>query len=366
MADKSDKTEQPTAKKLSQARKEGQVAKTPELAAWLSVLVAAYLAPVLLGQVGRSVESVFLSLRDVFVDPSPERMLNLLGGAMRGLFLALLPVLLAFMVLAVVADLVQIGGLRFATKAAKPSGKRLNPIAGFKRLFSTRSLWDLGKNVVKVTVIAYLAFPLVVDTVRTMIAVGIVPIGQVIDLVGDDALALVKRVAAVGLLVAVADFGYQKRRTRKDLMMSKQEVKDEAKQADANPEVKAKIKGKMYAASRNRMLAAVKEADVVVVNPVHIAVALRYEALRGAPRVVAKGRDLLAERIKDEAEGASVPIVESVPLARALYAACEIDDEIPVQLYEAVARLLAFVQRLGRRAPLVGSIHRLPDALAPR
>jgi flagellar biosynthesis protein FlhB len=363
MGKNDDKTEKPTGTKLAEARKEGQVAKTPELATWLAVLVATYLVPLLMGRLGAAVERSFLSIGDVFEDPTPQRMVAALSVGMMTMFTALLPVMGGFMLLAVVADLSQIGGLKLATKAAKPTAKRLNPLKGFKRIFSVNSLYELGKNVAKVSIITIVAYPVAVDVIRQLVATGIVPVSQVAAIVGADALAMVRLIAMAGLFVAAADFGYQKRKTIKDLMMTKQEVRDEAKQSEGNPEMKGKIKGKMLAASRNRMLAAVKNADVVVVNPVHIAVALRYEPTRGAPRVVAMGKDTLAERIKEEAEKGSVPIVESIPLARALYAACDLDDEIPVQMYEAVARLLAFVHRIGKRRPLAGSVHQLPDSL---
>ena len=171
------------------------------------------------------------------------------------------------------------------------------------------------------------------------------------------------RVAEAALLLALVDYAYQRHSTAKSLKMTKQEVRDEARQAEGNQEVKGRIKARQREMSRNRMLAAVRDADVVVVNPIHIAVALRYDPARGAPRVIAKGKGFVAERIREEAEKHRVALVESIPLARALYASVELDDEIPLAFYEPVARLLAFVHRLGKRRPMGGPFHRLPVGL---
>jgi flagellar biosynthetic protein FlhB len=211
-----------------------------------------------------------------------------------------------------------------------------------------------------VVVIAVVVVPIARGTVDD-VAGQHMAMWDVVGVVGETALRLARMVAYVALLIAAADYVYQRKSHAKSMRMTKQEVRDEFKQAEGNQEVKGKIKGLQLAAARNRMLAAVGDANVVVVNPVHIAVALRYEPLRGAPRVVAKGAGAVAERIRDEATRSGVPIVESIPLARALHKACDLDDEIPATLYEGVARLLAFVQRLGGRAPIGGGHHRLAE-----
>jgi flagellar biosynthetic protein FlhB len=191
----------------------------------------------------------------------------------------------------------------------------------------------------------------------------VTPFWDMAGRIGTRSLSMVRSVAYAALVVSALDYVYQRRTMAKSLKMSKAEVRDEGKQAEGNPEVKGKIKGKMREASRNRMLSMVGQASVVIVNPVHIAVALVYEPTRGAPRVIAKGEGFVAERIREEADKHQVPIVESIPLARALYAAVELEDEIGAEFYEPVARLLAFVHRLGRRRPIGGPHHRLPPNL---
>lgn len=362
--DRSQKTEKPTAKRKKESRRKGQVAKTPELFPWLAVLIGTYLVPLVIARVGAGVEAAFAAIGDTMADPSPQQMPRQLGQALQHMAIALAPLLAGLVVLAVLVGAAQVG-VRFSFHAIKPSWAKLNPLAGLKRLLSPRSLWETAKNLVKVAIIAAVAVPVAMDLIDALARQGAMPLFDTVRVVAGHSVGLVRRVAAAGLLVGLADFAYQKRRHLKDLMMTKQEVKDEARQAEGNPEVKAKIKGKMLAASRMRMLAAVKTADVVVVNPVHLAVALHYEPARGAPRVVALGKDHLAERIKQVAEETGVPIVESIPLARALFAACDLGDEIPPALYEGVARLLVFVQRMARHRPLGSSVHRLPDSLVP-
>jgi flagellar biosynthesis protein FlhB len=169
--------------------------------------------------------------------------------------------------------------------------------------------------------------------------------------------------AAAGLLMAAADYGYQRRSVMKQLRMTPREIKDETRQTEGDPMVKQAIRSRQVAMSRNRMLAAVAAADVVVVNPTHYAVALRYESGKGAPRVVAKGADALAAKIRERARENAVPIVEDKPLTRLLYRVCELEDEIPAELYVAVARILAFVMAL--RRPGVGPVSRPAPAVLP-
>jgi flagellar biosynthetic protein FlhB len=261
-----------------------------------------------------------------------------------------------------VANVVQVG-FHFSTKSIKPSLKKVSPKAGFKRIFSAKSSWELAKSSVKLVIVASVAYP-VVRSVEAMIPRDHTQSFWVTaSLLGKTGLHLVRYVAATSLTIAVADWAYQRRSLAKNMKMSKQELKDEAKQSEGNPEVRGKIKSKALSMSRNRMLSMVGTADVVVVNPIHIAVALKYEALKGAPRVVAKGEGWLAEKIKEQAEQHRITIVESVPLARALYAAVDLEAEIGPEFYDSVARLLAFVHRLGQRRPIGGGHHRLPEAL---
>jgi flagellar biosynthesis protein FlhB len=271
----------------------------------------------------------------------------------------IVPIGAGMMVLGMIVNGVQLRGVPFALKALKPSAKRLNPAKGLKNLFSPTKGVDLIKQLVKLMVIGVVSYIVGRDLFDAVMERNGQSLWATASLVGEKSLRLVRTVAVAALLVAFADYGYQRRTVMKGLMMKKQEVRDEAKQQEGNPETRQRIKAKQAQATRQRMIGRVPEASVVVVNPVHVAVALRYTPGRGAPKVLAKGRELVAERIRDVATEAGVPIVESIPLARALFAACDIDDEIPPEMYEGVARVLAFVHRIGSRQAL-GGIHRLP------
>jgi flagellar biosynthesis protein FlhB len=362
MADRSGKTEKPTAKRKRDARREGRIARSQDLVSWLGVLVGTYVLPVTLRRGAALGRELFADVQQAMLDPSVPRMTEAGVTAMRGITSTVMPLLTGALVIAVVANVAQVGFV-LSTKALKPSLKRLSPMAGFKRMFSARNGFELFKSMAKMSLIAGLSYPAIRGIGSAVPHDRALPFWELVSIIGDRSLALARRVAQVGLVLAVGDYVYQRRSMAKSLKMSKQEVRDEARQTEGNQEVKGKMKARQREMSRNRMLAAVRDADVVVVNPIHVAVALRYEPSRGAPRVIAKGKGFVAERIREEAEKHRVALVESIPLARALYAAVEIDDEIPLAFYEPVARLLAFVHRLGKRRPMGGPFHRLPASM---
>jgi flagellar biosynthesis protein FlhB len=362
MADRSGKTEKPTASRKRKARKEGQIARSQDLVSWMGVLVATYVLPGTLRRGAALGRELFADLHQVMLDPSVPRMTEAATTAMRGIGPIVMPVMAGAVAIAIVGNVAQVG-LVLSSKALKPSLKRLNPMVGVKRMFSSRNAFELGKNMAKLSVITALSYPAIRGIVTSVPHDRTLPFWELASIVGDRGLALVRRVAQVALAIAVGDYVYQRRSIGKALKMTKQEVRDEARQAEGNQEVKGQIKARQREMSRNRMLAMVRDADVVVVNPIHIAVALRYEPERGAPRVIAKGKGFVAERIREEAEKHRVALVESIPLARALYAAVEIDQEIPLAFYEPVARLMAFVHRLGKRRPMGGPFHRLPPSM---
>ncbi|MGD9793752.1 MAG: flagellar biosynthesis protein FlhB [Acidimicrobiia bacterium] len=362
LGDQRDKTEKPTPKRKREARKEGRVAKSQDLVTWTSVLVATFLLPGTLTRGAEFERTLFGRVHEAMLEPSPDKMTAAGAEVVLGVGGLLAPILFGMVLIAIVGNVGQVGFV-LSTKAIKPSLKRLNPIAGFKQLFSAKSAFELGKSMTKLAIIGAIAYPAIRGINDSLPHDHTLPFWEMAAMVGQGSLSLLRRVAYGGLLVSIVDFGYQKRSIMKSLKMTKQEVRDEAKQSEGPQEVKSKIKAKQREISRNRMLMAVAKADVVVVNPVHIAVALRYEPMLGAPRVIAKGEGWVAERIRAEADKHQVPIVESIPLARALYAAVELSDEIGAEFYEPVARLLAFVHRIGKRRPLGGGHHRLPDGL---
>lgn len=356
-----EKTEKPTPKRLGDARKKGQVGRTQDLGAWLALGGVVAFVPMTITKTADGVVPMFTGLRQVAADPTQERMIGALGQAGAAIVPAVVPFLAVAVLLAVASSIAQ-GGLLWATEAARPKFSRLNPATGIKNLFSFHSSWQLVKSLVKTVVIGG-ALYISITGVLPLLMTGGLTLQAAVQAVQSGTTSLVRIAVAVGLVLAGVDFIVQKRKTAKDLRMSKQEIKDEAKNADGNPEVKAAIKGKQRAISRNRMLAAVKTADVVVVNPTHVAVALKYEPMRGAPRVVAKGAGHVASRIRAEATEAGVPLVSDVPLARTLYAACDLEQEVPEHLFVAVAQVLAFVMALKKRGSASG-LHANPTPVA--
>ncbi|GGM27320.1 flagellar biosynthesis protein FlhB [Dactylosporangium sucinum] len=348
-----EKTEQPTEQKKRQARREGTRARTPDLGAWGGVLVASLLIPKLARDTVSRTQQLFARCTQAFVDPSPEKALELLKAAGKDVVILAAPITVGLFAFAIVAAAAQ-GGLRPAAKLFKPDFKRLNPFSGLKRTFGGQAAWESVKSLFKVLVLGLV----VVSTMRTLVpsllSATAMPLQTVIGLVGDTVLRVVQVAAVAGLVLAAADYAVARRRVNKQLRMSKEEVKEEHRKSEGDPHVKGQIRQRQHEMARSRMMADVPRADVVVVNPTHVAVALRYEPEKGAPRVVAKGAGLIAARIREVAAEHRVPMVQDVPLARALYGACDIGDEIPAELFGAVARVLAFIMLLKSKGSAAG------------
>jgi flagellar biosynthetic protein FlhB len=238
-------------------------------------------------------------------------------------------------------------GLLLTLKPLKPDLRKIDPIQGLKRLFSAKSLWDTAKQIAKAGVIAWLCWPQVMRIADVLVRNGRVPLMEGLATSGDALLGMTRTTCYAVIVIALIDYGYQRRSTLLDMKMTKQEVRDEMKNSEGDPFVKGRIRQLQVAMARSRMMNDVPTASVVITNPTHVAIALRYDpATGGAPKVVAAGIDNVALRIRERAREAGVPIVEAKPLARALWRACEVGDEIPAPLYEAVAKVLAFVRRL--------------------
>jgi flagellar biosynthesis protein FlhB len=289
-------------------------------------------------------------------DPEPEALSALLGQALSAFLTALLPTALGLMVVGIAASAAQ-GGVTLATKGMKPTLKKLNPFPGMKRMFGTQGLWEAAKAVIKT---AALATVVVVTSGRAQELVsssGALPLSAIVATFADSAVLMLRVVAGTGLVIALADYVVVRTKTMKKLRMSKYEIQQEHKQSEGDPHMRAHRRSVQVSMSRNRMMAEVAEADVLLVNPTHVAVALKYEASKGAPRVVAKGAGEVAARLRARAEEARVPMVQDIPLARALHASCDLGQEVPPQLFTAVARVLAFVMHLGARG-VRGGFHR--------
>ena len=356
-----DKSEKATPKKLKDSRKEGRVARTQELGAWATMLAVAMSVQTLTAiGMGKVQELLTRTLR-MIASPDPHSMVQLLADGSR-LALLLSLALGAGVLVVGIASAVAQGGLFFATKALKPKWSRLNPLEGAKRIFGPHALWEGAKMLLKSALVGFFVWRAVVGLLP--LVGGLVPLPVALRVAADAATSLMRDVALAGLVAAGADYAVQRRRTGKQVRMTKKEVRDEHKQSEGDPMVKGQIRSRQIAAARNRMMADVPQADLVLVNPTHVAVALSYDPAKGTPRVVAKGAGVVATRIRELAEEHRVAMVEDVPLARALHSGCEVGQEIPPQLYEAVAQVLAFVLSL-RAAGHPAGRHRSPRTGVP-
>ena len=343
----SDKTEQPTAKRKREARRDGNLARSPEVVAWAQMLAAGVLLPASFSLGTNSLRQVMAQVGVAVSRPDADSAFRLLGTALQGGLLALAPLALGMVAIGLIGNFAQTG-FALSGKALKPKFDRLSPKKGIKRLLSPHSAWEATKAALKLAVLTAVAWPGVAHLGAALATGGQVPSGQVLSEVASSTMGLIRSTALAGLALAAVDYAFQRRRVRKSMMMTKQEVKEEYRQSEGDPMTRHRIRQRQVEMSRNRMMAAVAVSSVVVVNPTHIAVALEYRPELGAPRVVAKGQGFIAARIREEAEKHDVPIVRDVPLARTLHAACKLGQAIPADLYEAVARLLAFVFSLKR------------------
>ena len=252
-------------------------------------------------------------------------------------------------VLAIVTNVMQVKW-KITGEPIKPKFSKLNPISGFKKIFSTRSLFEFIKSIAKVGFLAYVAYSTLKDKAGVIKLFYEIPLNSALSLIGDIIIDVGIKMSVLYLIVGLADFAYEKYKFKDEMKMTKQEVKDEYKNSEGDPQIKGKIRQRMREASRRRMMQAVPEADVVITNPTHFAVAIKYDAdTQKAPVVIAKGADYLAQRIKETARENKIEIVENKPLARMLYNNVDMGQEIPPELYQAVAEVLAFVYNLKKK-----------------
>jgi flagellar biosynthetic protein FlhB len=358
--DKSQKTEQPTPRRIKEAREKGQVAKSADLSAWAGMLAAVVLLQVTVSRAGTAMRSVLEDMGLVIAHPSLPAATQFATSAAWKSAGILVPMLFGMMVIGVVVGLGQVG-LHPAYKKLKPDFGRLNVMKGIKRSFGAAAWWEVGKSIAKLVLLFAIAWPVGAQAIATLSQTNNGSLQSLASISANTALTLLRNVAIGGLAIGGVDYIVQRRRLMKDLRMSRHEVQEEMKQHEGNPAMKRAIRGRQMAISRNRMIGLVSSADVVIVNPTHYAVALRYEATRGAPEVIAKGAGDIAKRIRQEAEANGVPIVHEPVLCRTIYWACELGQVIPADLYEAVAQLLDFVFGLRARGSAAG-YHELPKA----
>ncbi|GAA0243618.1 EscU/YscU/HrcU family type III secretion system export apparatus switch protein [Cryptosporangium japonicum] len=353
-----EKTEKPTPQKKKKARKEGQIARTPDLGAWVGMLLASFLLPMVIRAMMDRARTLFEKAIDVIENPDAGRMLSLIPDLLPAIGLAVAPLAIGMMLTGIGATAAQ-GGLNFATKLLKPKLSKLNPFSGLKKILGPHALWEAIKTIVKSGVIGAVLYWSIKDVIPVLMGNGQIPTEVIMEQVVVTVERLIRSAAAAGLVMAAADYAVAKRRTDKQLRMSKQDIKEEHKKTEGDPHVKGAIRAKQMAMARNRMMADVPKADAVIVNPTHYAVALRYDPLKGAPRVVAKGTGTIAQKIRELGTENRVPVIQDVALARTLYKACDIGQEIPPELYAAVATVLAFVMSLKAKGAAAGT-HTLP------
>lgn len=349
-----EKTEVPTAKKLNDARKEGQVAKSKEIITALMLLALFVVIKFYIGNLGQQMIECFSEFYDLFgkIISNSEygmRMVDATGVVSLGLTTVLnmiVPFIALAVVIAILGNALQQKWM-VTTKPLQPKLSKISPISGLKRMFNVKQLFEVGKSVAMIAVMSYVIYTTVKDKLGVLYTFYNISLYEALEIVGDIIVDLGIKISAVFLVIGFVDLIYQRHKFKEDMKMTKQEVKDEFKNTEGDPQVKGQIRRRMQQVSRRRMMEALPQADVVVTNPTHFAVALKYEANKGqAPVVIAKGADYLAFDIKAKAKEYGIEIVENKPLARILYNNVEIGAQIPPELYQAVAEVLAFVYSL--------------------
>jgi flagellar biosynthetic protein FlhB len=348
-----EQTEEPTARKLRNARDDGQVARSVELPA-AAVTIGAILVMYFIGSAWMSrVATIFAQgfKFDRKTLDNPELLVTTLASQMGESFLLIVPILGVTAVLAVLASGAT-GGYLFSLKSVMPNFGKLSPLQGFSRMFGTKAAVELGKAILKFSLVATVLWALVSKQVDQLMALGQMGLEPALAhagiMIGESALWLSLSL----LVIALIDAPYQRFAFMKRMRMTKQEVKDEMKDMEGQPEVKAKIRQRQREMANAKMIQKVKDADVVITNPEHFAVALSYDPTGdGAPILLAKGSDFLAQRIREEAEKHGIEIFSAPPLARALYFTTKLDQSIPEALYLAVAQVIAYVFSLADVRP---------------
>ena len=348
-----EKTEPATAKKLKDARDEGKVAKSRELNSAFDLIVLFLCLKIFVSFVGEKFIDIFSYIYENMPDfvkineggLSVQAVAGLIASVTLKSLLIMLPFMAFGFVVTLLVSIVQVGW-KVSTKPMKPELSKLNPLNGFKRIFSKDSLFELVKSILKIVIIIYIAYTSIKDNANDLFALYDLGLNQAVALVGTLIINTGIKISIVYLVIGLADFIYQKHKFNEDMKMTKQEEKDEYKNTEGDPQIKGRQRRKMQEVSQKRMMQDVPKADVVITNPTHFAVALKYEAeVSSAPVVLAKGEDYLAQKIKEVARENKIEIVENKPLARMLYHNVDVGAEIPPELYQAVAEVLAAVYK---------------------
>ncbi len=345
-----EKTEPATQKKLDEARKEGQVAKSKEIVNALSLLVSFVVLKAVVGSMGGNILDLFKYVYNIIptysltaYDMNMSVAMGILGEVGLKLAIIVLPVAIVALVIGFLGEIAQVKW-RPTAKPLQPKLDKLNPVNGFKKIFSAQSLVNLLKSVAIVAICAYIIYSELSKQFMLLYNLYDITLMDGIRATGEIVFDIMIKISAVYLVIGFVDIIYQRKKFNDDMMMTKQEVKDEYKNTEGDPIIKGQQRRRMREASQRRMMQALPEADVVITNPTHFAVAIKYDlSVAKAPYVIAKGEDFLAQKIKEEARKYDIEIYENKPLARALYSGVEVGQEIPQELYQAVAEVLAYV-----------------------
>ena len=354
MQDKHSKTEEATPKRLRDSRKKGQISKSGDLNSAVSFLVFA----LLLGALGdylltNSIEYITLALsQDVGSGLTQANVGAILVQNVMKILLIFMPFGLIAVFIGVVTNVVQVGFL-FTVEPLKPDFKRLNPIEGMKNIFSKKALFNMFKSIMKLLIVTYLTYTGLQKVMKPIMNLGGVGVEKLFGFFMDTVSTLSVSIASFMIILGVIDFIFQKKDYKKNLMMTKQEIKDEYKQMEGDPKIKSKRQQRQREMSMARTMQSVEASTVIITNPTHIAIALRYEQGKDeAPVVMAKGLDYMAMKIREKAKEEGIPIIENKPLARSMYYKVEPGSSVPVEMYQAIAEILALVFTMNKNKRL--------------
>lgn len=344
-----EKTEEATPKKKQDSKKKGQVAKSQDFNAAL-VLIA--LVTTLYGGrgfFGDRLQSFmkFILSYELNVPLTDDQVFSLFALVFQSFFTLMAPIFIVAVILGVFVNIVQVGFM-FSPEIIKPKISKLNPIQGFKKIFSKKSLMELAKSLMKISIVSFVVYLMVKGDVEKLFFISDMSVIAIGSYLAGLIFKICLGAGIIFLFIAVLDFAFQKWEHKENIKMTKHEVKQEMKQSEGDPQLKSKIKQKQREMSMGRMMESIPEATVVVTNPTHYAVALKYEEDMDAPLVVAKGTGYVALKIKEKAKEENIPMVENKAIAQTLYKNVEIDDIIPMELYQAVAEIIASIYKLRR------------------
>lgn len=351
--DGGDKTEEPTTKKLSDARKEGQVARSTELITASGLLTLFVALKIFIDYVANQIIQVFQRFYNSIGMIANEEFNTsvfamLLSDGIKSIIKICLPIFIMIMMTSFIVVAFQVKW-EVSGKLIIPKFSKINPISGFAKIFSKEKIVELIISVVKILIIFYIVYDALKDNWGLLVTLYDFSLFQAVALIGDTIIDLGLQISFVFLIIGFADYIYQKMKFKKDMRMTKQEVKDEFKNSEGDPQVKSKIRARMREASQRRMMQELPQADVVITNPTHLAAAIKYDKESSdAPILIAKGADYLAMKIKEVAKENNIEIVENKPLARMLYYNVELGAEIPPELYQMTAEVLAYIYGLNK------------------